>query len=27
MRDAVEQVDLVPLQESVDEYLASLTNR
>jgi nucleolar GTP-binding protein len=27
MRDAVEEVDLVPLQESVDDYLASLTNR
>ncbi|TET08724.1 MAG: GTP-binding protein [Candidatus Thorarchaeota archaeon] len=27
MRDAVEQVDLVPLQESVADYLASLTDR
>ena len=27
MRDAVEEVDLVPLQESVDEYLSSLSRK
>jgi nucleolar GTP-binding protein len=27
MRDAVEEVDLAPLQESVDDYLASLSNK
>ena len=27
MRDAVEEVDLVPLQESVDDYLSSLSRR
>ena len=27
MRDAVEEVDLVPIQESVDDYLSSLANR